>query len=276
MGAMTAEHSRLRALSARWWQGPLTVPATPLDRRRLLHETWLVLGVSLGASAIWSVLSILKRLADNRPLNEQASQLNVSRAAQAWLDLAYQLTDIALALVPVLLALHLLHREIDSPTTFLGLDGRRPGSDLRWGVGLTAAIGIPGLALYLAARTAGLNTQVVAADLGEHWWSLPVLVLSAWQNAALEEIIMIGYLVTRWTQAGWRLSQVLIVSALIRGSYHLYQGFGGFVGNIVMGLIMGAVYLRTRRVMPLVIAHALLDTIAFVGYALLRDHVSWL
>ena len=28
---------------------------------------------------------------------------------------------------------------------------------------------------------------------------------------------------------------ILIVSALIRGSYHLYQGFGGFVGNLIMG-----------------------------------------
>ena len=27
---------------------------------------------------------------------------------------------------------------------------------------------------------------------------------------------------------------------------------------------------------PLVVAHTLLDVVAFVGYSLLRDHVSWL
>ncbi|MDF8265772.1 CPBP family intramembrane glutamic endopeptidase [Luteipulveratus flavus] len=260
-----------------WWpDGPLAVPATPLDRRRLLHETWLVLGVGLGASAIYSVLTILRRLADSRPLNQQASQLNVSQARQSWLDLTYQLTGIALALVPVLLALHLLHREMRSPATYLGLDRHHVRTDLTWGLGLAALIGIPGLGLYLIARAAGLNTQVVAADLGHHWWSLPVLLLSAVQNAVLEEVVMVGYLYTRWTQAGWRLSHVVLGSALIRGTYHLYQGFGGFVGNIVMGLILGLVYLRTRRVLPLVITHAVLDIIAFVGYALLRDHVSWL
>ncbi|MBD4678141.1 CPBP family intramembrane metalloprotease, partial [Xanthomonas citri pv. citri] len=62
----------------------------------------------------------------------------------------------------------------------------------------------------------------------------------------------------------------------IRGGYHLYQGIGGFVGNVVMGLIFGWLYTRTRRVMPLVVAHTILDIVSFVGYALLKPHVSWL
>ena len=57
---------------------------------------------------------------------------------------------------------------------------------------------------------------------------------------------------------------------------HLYQGFGGFVGNALMGVIFGWIYTRTKRVMPLVVAHTLLDVVAFVGYALLKDHLSWL
>jgi membrane protease YdiL (CAAX protease family) len=62
----------------------------------------------------------------------------------------------------------------------------------------------------------------------------------------------------------------------VRGSYHLYQGFGGFVGNLVMGLLFGWVYTRTRRVGPLVVAHTLLDVVAFVGYALLKNHLGFL
>lgn len=77
-------------------------------------------------------------------------------------------------------------------------------------------------------------------------------------------------------QAGWRLPTIIVVSALIRGTYHLYQGFGGGIGNVAMGLILGVVYARTRRVMPLVVAHTILDVVAFVGYTLLRTHVSWL
>lgn len=87
---------------------------------------------------------------------------------------------------------------------------------------------------------------------------------------------MVGYLFTRWTQAGWSTWTIILTSAVVRGGYHLYQGLGGFVGNIAMGVILGYVYTRTRRVMPLVIAHTLLDVVAFVGYAVLADRVTWL
>ena len=94
-----------------------------------------------------------------------------------------------------------------------------------------AVIGIPGLGLYLAARALDLNTTVAAADLTTVWWTIPVLVLAAGQNAVLEEVIMLGYLFTRWREAGWSPVTIVVVSALVRGSYHLYQGLGGFLGG---------------------------------------------
>ena len=63
---------------------------------------------------------------------------------------------------------------------------------------------------------------------------------------------------------------------MIRGSYHLYQGLGGGLGNVVMGLVFGKFWQRTNRLWPLIIAHATIDSVAYVGYALLRGHVSWL
>ena len=142
---------------------------------------------------------------------------------------------------------------------------------------------IPGRRGYLRGRllrdrvaTDPALTTVVASGLGEHWWVFPILVLAAAQNAILEEVVMIGYLFTRWSQAGWGRTKVIVVSALIRGSYHLYQGLGGFVGNVVMGLIFGWLYTRTRRVLPLIVAHTILDVVSFVGYELLAGRVSWL
>nr|WP_265443858.1 CPBP family intramembrane glutamic endopeptidase [Flexivirga meconopsidis] len=258
------------------WRGPLDVPPSKLTPRTLNTETVLVLLLSLGASAIYSILSIIKRLESTTALNQQTSTLNTTQSTNAWLDLAYQVVDIGLGVVPALLALYLLGLQIPSPARYLGIDGRMPGRDLLLGAGLAALIGIPGLVLYVVARDLGFNTTVVATDLGEYWWTAPVLILSACQNAIVEEVVMVGYLFTRWTQARWKLPLIIVVSAVIRGSYHLYQGFGGFVGNIVMGLILGTVYLRTRRVLPLIITHALLDIVAFVGYALLHDHVGWL
>jgi membrane protease YdiL (CAAX protease family) len=61
----------------------------------------------------------------------------------------------------------------------------------------------------------------------------------------------------------------ILISATIRGSYHLYQGFGGFIGNFVMGMVFGWAYKKWGRVMPLVLAHFILDAVSFVGYALI-------
>ena len=257
----------------------------PADRRvggspdpaRLGLEVVIVLGLSLGRSAVYAVLSIIERETRNVPLAAQTSTLNASATPdRPWLDLAYQLVGIGFDLVPVLLVLYLLNLTNPPAGRLIGLTPLRLRFDLGAGVGLAAVIGIPGLGLYLGARALGLNTQVQASGLSDQWWTIPVLVLSAAQNAALEEVVMIGYLFVRLRQLGWRLPLVIAFSALVRGSYHLYQGYGGFVGNVIMGGIFALVYLRWRRVAPLIVAHTLLDVAAFVGYALLAPHVGWL
>ncbi|MFG1954868.1 CPBP family intramembrane glutamic endopeptidase [Micromonospora sp. NPDC048830] len=237
----------------------------------------LVLGLSLGKSAVYASVSIVAKLTAEGPLSKQTATLNTSQSSRPWLDLTYQLLGIAFALLPVLLAVHLLARDPGDPARTLGVDLRRPGSDLARGAGLAALIGLPGLALFWVAAQLGVNATVVPAALPDVWWAVPVLLLAAAQNAVLEEVIVVGYLVTRLRQLDWRVGAVLAASALLRGSYHLYQGFGALVGNAVMGVVFGLFYLRTRRVMPLVVAHTLLDVVAFVGYALLpRSWFGWL
>jgi membrane protease YdiL (CAAX protease family) len=256
-------------------------PQAPEDvarsRRWLGAEVAIVLGLSLGQSAIYSVLRIIERLTRDVPLNRQTSTLNSSVTPdRPWLDLTYQIVGIASGLVPVLLVLYLLARPGRPVGSQIGFDLRRPGPDAALGALIAVGIGIPGLAFYLGARTLGANTTVQASALAEAWWTVPVLVLSAFQNAALEEVIMVGYLYHRLSQLRWRLPAIILSSAVLRGAYHLYQGFGGFAGNLLMGIVFGLLYLRVRRVMPLVVAHTLLDIGAFVGYALLAPRVGWL
>ncbi|MEW2382585.1 CPBP family intramembrane glutamic endopeptidase [Micromonospora sp. NPDC047707] len=249
----------------------------PVTRRTLGTETMLVLGLSLGQSAVYALVSIVAKLTADGPLSAQTAALNTSRSARPYLDLTYQVLGIAFALLPVLLAVHLLARDPGAPARTLGLDARRPGQDLARGAGLAALIGLPGLALFWVAAQLGLNATLVPAALPDLWWTVPVLILAAVQNAVLEEVIVVGYLMTRLRQLRWRFGAVIATSALLRGSYHLYQGFGAFLGNAVMGVVFSLFYLRTRRVMPLVVAHTLLDIVAFVGYALLpRDWFDWL
>jgi membrane protease YdiL (CAAX protease family) len=235
-----------------------------------------VLGVSLGASALWSVLDLINKLTARAPLSQQTTALNESVVPdRPWLDLTYQIVRVMLSIVPALLAVHLLGRDSDAGR-LLGLDRQRPGFDLCTGIGLAALIGVPGLGLYVAARGAGINTVVAAANLPDVWWAVPVLVLAAAVNGVQEEVIVVGYLLTRLRQLGWRTSHAVAVSAVLRGSYHLYQGFGAFIGNAIMGVVFALFFLRTRRVVPLIVAHTVLDVVAYLGYTILRDRVSFL
>lgn len=251
-------------------------------------EVLLVLGVSLGESAVYSALRIVERLTRPEPLGQQTTAMNQSVTPdRPWLDLAYQLVNLAFPLVPVLLALYLLaiaagppvwpgDDRVRGPGRRIGFDLARPGFDLGRGFLVAAGIGIPGLAFYLLAREVGINTTVSAANLAEHWWTVPVYVLAAAMNGVLEEVLMLGYVFLRLRQLDWSWWPIVAVSAVIRGSYHLYQGFGGFLGNLLMGLIFGWLFLRWRRVGPLLVAHTLLDIAAFVGYAVLAGRVDWL
>ena len=156
----------------------------------------------------------------------------------------------------------------------MGFRTPRAGFDLGSGVVLAAIIGIPGLAFYVATRATGINTTVIPEALPQVWWTVPVLLLSAAQNAFLEEVVVAGCLMNRLREMSWGVPMAVAASALLRGSYHLYQGFGGFIGNAVMGIVLALFFIRFKRVTPLIIAHAILDSAAFVGYAFLRNHLA--
>ncbi|MEU1484871.1 type II CAAX endopeptidase family protein [Streptomyces sp. NPDC005752] len=253
-----------------------SIPHEGVSRRILRSETLLVLALSLGASGVSALISFVGSLTKPGGLKDQAATLNGSYApGRPWLDLAWQLFGIASALVPVALVAHLLLREGAGLRT-LGLDRTRPWPDLGRGTMVAAGIGSAGLAFYLAARAAGFNLTVVPESLPDVWWKFPVLILSAVQNSLVEEVIVVGYLLRRLGQLGWTPVAALTASSVLRGSYHLYQGIGGFIGNMVMGVVFVLLYRRWGRIGPLIVAHALLDIGAFVGYALLAGKVGWL
>jgi membrane protease YdiL (CAAX protease family) len=238
-------------------------------------EVWIVLGLSLGRSAVYALVELLNRLTWTPPIAEQTTAaLNSSASDRPWWDLLYQLLSIGFGLVPVVLALYLLGGSPRAVLARIGLNLARPGRDLAWSLALAAAIGVPGLGVYALGRVAGINLSVMVSDLGAHWWTVPVLILAALKNGLAEEVVVVAYLVTRLEQLRWRPWAVLAATALLRGGYHLYQGFGMFLGNAVMGLVFAQFYRRTRRVAPLVAAHALIDIVSFVGPSFIP--IDWL
>lgn len=232
------------------------------SRQRLWFEVLLVLGLSLGQSAVYSVVQLIDKMS-RAPIAAGTSTLNTSASNREYFDLTYQLLGIFFAILPVLLVLYLLAEPGASVFKRLGLDFRHPWKDGLSALALLVIIGVPSLGIYAAGRALGVTTEIIPSALNQYWWTIPVLVLSAIHNGLLEEIIMVGYLLDRFQRLGMGAITAAVVSSLIRGSYHLYQGFGPFVGNFLMGLLFCWLYKKYGRVMPLVIAHSLVDIAAF-------------
>ena len=220
--------------------------------------------LSLGASAIWSPISLIRKLLQEGGLAQATATLNRPLAEVPWLDLVSQLVSIALALVPVLLAIYFSKQdEID-----LGLTPR--WADLRQVVLVAAGVGIPGIGLYFLALELGLTARVIPNALGDNWWTIPVLLLAAMKAGLLEEIVAVGFFMTKLSRWKPEISiwGLIVLSALFRASYHSYQGFSAFFGNFVMGLVFAYWFHKTKRVAPLVLAHFLMDAVVFIGYPL--------
>lgn len=266
-----------RVIEARPSAEDVGEPSRRAGKERPGLELLTVLGVSLGMSGIYALLHLVRaELTVVGGIGATTSTV-VSGASSSHpvLDLLDDLANILNGIAPPLLALVLLARFPGGRGFGIGLDLRRRVEFLH-GAGFCALIGIPGLGLVWAAHQAGVNASIAVVDFPDVWYRVPYLLVSAFQNGFAEEVVVVGYMLTRLAQLGWTSERSIIASATLRGSYHLYQGFGGFAGNFVMGLIFGWWFKRTGRVLPLVVAHFLLDAFSFIGYVYLHGRISWI
>jgi membrane protease YdiL (CAAX protease family) len=232
------------------------------DRRTIRGEICVVLAVSVLASAAYAIVSLFEA-----PLKGTT----VAAASQAPL-FANQLIGFVFGLAPVALVIHLLHRDGEG-TAAIGLDRAEPARDVVRGVALFAVVGLVGLGIYIVAVRLGVNRFVVPAPPAGHWWTWPTIAMNASGAAFLEEVVVLAYLVTRLRQLAWSPVAIVAASALLRASYHLYQGWGGFAGNLLMGALFAVLFLRWRRAWPFVVCHFLLDAVAAAGWLLLHGKV---
>ena len=255
---------------------PVTGPPDELtdpQRRWLRIEIAVVLAVSFGLSAYTAFLDLIEAVLLG--LAGRRVALNPRRSPFDLIDLGLNLAVTFQLVAWGALGLYLLWRSGFGPAQ-IGLGRVRLRPDVLGGLGLAALIGLPGLGLYVAARALGLSAHVEPAELYDTWWRIPVLIVTAFANGWAEEVIVVAFLLTRLRQLRVNPVPALLVSSLLRGAYHLYQGFGAGLGNIVMGLVFAYVWQRTGRLWPLIIAHGIIDTVAYVGYALAAGHLGWL
>jgi membrane protease YdiL (CAAX protease family) len=178
--------------------------------------------------------------------------------------------------VPILVVLGLVSMRARNGG-FAALGFRRPESWMR-----VVAIALAAAALRIALGhfaidplTALVWPPAIAPEgvesISGDWRTALIYLGIVWTFAAFgEEIGYRGYLMNRAADAGGRTTVAwwfaVIVVAMLFGYGHYYKGPAGIVDSGVAGLILGAAYLASGRVLwTTILAHGLIDTFGVVA-----------
>jgi membrane protease YdiL (CAAX protease family) len=166
------------------------------------------------------------------------------------------------AVVP--LGLFLLNRTGQSPAR-LGLGLPSFKRDILPGLGLAgAAYGaeivlivplVPVLRLYPS-----LLNKTPIGHVPSYYliWGIFISVITA----ITEEVLVNGYLLTRLDQLGWSPRRALVLSLVLRTSYHIYYGLG-FIFTVPFGYFVTRSFQKNRALTRPIVAHFLFDAILF-------------
>jgi membrane protease YdiL (CAAX protease family) len=85
-------------------------------------------------------------------------------------------------------------------------------------------------------------------------------------NPVFEEVFVCGYVIPVLSRR-FGPTTAVNVSALIRGTYHLYQGIAMAPLHVSYGLSQAYVFVRFGKLWPLIVSHALLDFVALLNFS---------
>jgi membrane protease YdiL (CAAX protease family) len=202
--------------------------------------------------------------------------------AVAQLPLAYQ--EAPLPRIPVYLssaivilfvgALGLGVGRVELGFEFMGL-GSSPWVDVvAWAAGLSA-VSVALMGIFLALRRAmGIReTPLLVLLLPETPSEKAVFALLSVAAGVGEEVAYRGFLVPALILVFGNPWVAALVSSVVFGLLHTYQGWLGVVRTSVLGMVFAASFLSTGLLWPAIIAHAMLDLLAglVLGKTLVRE-----
>jgi membrane protease YdiL (CAAX protease family) len=83
-------------------------------------------------------------------------------------------------------------------------------------------------------------------------------------NPFFEELIVRAHLMTEILQLTGSRALAVLVSVAVQFSYHLYYGWAGAISLSFLFLALALYYVRSRRALPIIVAHGLFDIAALV------------
>ncbi|MBN1213537.1 MAG: CPBP family intramembrane metalloprotease [candidate division Zixibacteria bacterium] len=136
------------------------------------------------------------------------------------------------------------------------------GTDFAWAFTflLVSNLILSGLAWFLAQVGLPMPGEI-AFLIPEDTFGRVLWVLVSFTAGFCEEVAFRGYLMTRLRLLGKFKSWVIptIISVLVFGVCHAYQGLPGFIVISVYGLMFSLLYIKTGRLWPCIIAHFFQD-----------------
>lgn len=93
---------------------------------------------------------------------------------------------------------------------------------------------------------------------------IPYLALAATAGLC-EEFLYRGFTMAALTRVGLPAWAVVLVSSMLFGLAHLYQGRGGFVSTLVLGAVFGAARIAYDGLIPVMAWHFAIDAVAGIA-----------
>jgi uncharacterized protein len=113
----------------------------------------------------------------------------------------------------------------------------------------------------LPARVSAMATRILPQSGRER---LPFLAL-ALTAGCCEEFLYRGFAMAAFGRAGFPIWVSVVVSSVLFGAAHLYQGRGGLIGTGILGLLFGAFRAYTGSFVPVAAWHAAVDIVAGIA-----------
>lgn len=83
-------------------------------------------------------------------------------------------------------------------------------------------------------------------------------------NPFFEELIVRAYTISEIINLGGSRTVAVILSVVVQMSYHLYQGLASAVALTLIFTIFSIYYVRTQRIVPVILAHLCADLFALI------------
>jgi membrane protease YdiL (CAAX protease family) len=220
--------------------------------------------MSFGSALLLLVLIMLPVLS-SRSLRGQADIVRHQK-------ISFYLVGMAIQWI-LTIACFFVIRDDSLPPADIGLRLSHPLKiTLTIGLGVTTALVVlTALIFWLQLARGWRESDVLTAILPETGREKLLFVALAGTAGFCEETLYRGFAITRLAIITGGLWSAAIVAVVIFSAGHVYQGTVGVLRAGVLGAVLAATFVLTGSLVPGMIAHFLLDTLAgFFGRKLLR------